>query len=917
LLPLILGTADDPDLLHQTLYTQPALFAVEVALYQLLTTHGVTPDHLVGHSIGELSAAHAAGILNLTDAALLVTTRARLMQHHSTPGGLMAAINTDEQTIRAALTDRVSIAAVNSPTSTVISGDPDTVTTLTNTFREQGVRTRNLTVSHAFHSHHMDPLLDELTAVANTLTYHPPTIPIISTLTGQPDTDLTDPTYWARQVRGTVRYTDAITHLTTVRTTTYLELGPDPVLAPMTLECLSGVPNGPHEAPSLVTPVMRRDQPETRTVLAVLAQLWVRGTHIEWSDSPALPATGRAVQLPTYTFERERYWLDVGTTVTGSATRHSSEHQLWTAVENQDLATAASVLGVGAADRDALKTLLPTLSAWRRRRHWGYRFAWVPIDEPATGLLTGTWVVASAGRSPSEQILREHGADVVHLDLTAHPDLDRLADRVKEAAAGAAIAGMLLVSDAPDEGAAWQPAGLVSRSVRDAGIDAPLWLVTRGAVTAVGGDEADQRQSRHRTALLEAARSGSGIGLLDLPLRPLDARTGARIAAVLGRESGPDDVAVRTSGSYARRLLPAMLEPEGDEPRPWTAGTVLITEGTHGLGAQVARSLAGAGHLLLTVGGERDEAETEELLSDLRSAGSAVTVVATGLRDPGELQGLVTGLPADRPLTAVVHTTGVKTAEDPSVAVDQAYRLDEATRDRDVAAFIVFSAAADALGLGRPGDVTHLRLSEVVRQRRLAGLPALSVAWGPWTGSVPGSAAGPWDHAGLRALDASHGLPLVWHAAGKGEPDVAVLDLDPALPADDCPPLLGALSEAAQPTGAIEPTGGIDDPRALRRRLALSETAEEREILLLELVRTHAANVLGHSSTDAIDIGSEFLDLGFSSFTALELRNLLAASTGLDLPPVVIFELRTPLALTEFLHTSLTTIPDDLATAGR
>ncbi|WP_433728946.1 SDR family NAD(P)-dependent oxidoreductase [Actinoplanes sp. CA-051413] len=292
LLPLILGTADDPDLLHQTLYTQPALFAVEVALYRLLTARGVTPNYLVGHSIGELSAAHAAGILDLADAAVLVTTRARLMQHHSTPGGLMAAINTDEQTVRAALTDRVHIAAVNSSTSTVISGDPDAVTALADSFREAGIRTRILTVSHAFHSHHMDPLLDELAAVAATLTYHPPTIPIISTLTGSPDTDLTDPGYWARQVRGTVRYADAITHLAD-QVNTYLELGPDAALTPATRETTDHT----------VLPLLRRNHPHGLDV--ALATLHTRG-HIPAPHTP----TGQYVTLPTYAFDRQRYWLD-------------------------------------------------------------------------------------------------------------------------------------------------------------------------------------------------------------------------------------------------------------------------------------------------------------------------------------------------------------------------------------------------------------------------------------------------------------------------------------------------------------------------------------------------------------------------------------------------------------------------------
>ncbi|WP_433728942.1 SDR family NAD(P)-dependent oxidoreductase [Actinoplanes sp. CA-051413] len=308
LLPLILGTADDPDLLHQTLYTQPALFAVEVALYRLLTAHGVTPDHLVGHSIGELSAAHVAGILDLADASVLVTTRARLMQHRSTPGGLMAAVDTDEQTVRAALDGyegRAFVAAVNSATSTVISGDPDTITTLTTLFREQGRRTHTLNVSHAFHSHHMDPLLDELADVAATLTYHQPAIPIVSTLTGQPDTDLTDPAYWTRQLRGTVRYADAVTHLATHQVATYLEVGPDAALTTMTADTLAH-----HELPGTVLPTLHRKQSDAHALHTALATLHARHPAAALPNPPAgTPAAEITPGLPTYPFDHQRYWL--------------------------------------------------------------------------------------------------------------------------------------------------------------------------------------------------------------------------------------------------------------------------------------------------------------------------------------------------------------------------------------------------------------------------------------------------------------------------------------------------------------------------------------------------------------------------------------------------------------------------------
>ncbi|MFV2116856.1 acyltransferase domain-containing protein, partial [Micromonospora sp. LOL_025] len=222
----------DTDEIHQTGYTQPALFAFEVALHRLVESWGIHPDHLAGHSIGELTAAHIAGILDLTDAATLVTARARLMQNLPT-GGAMIAIQATEDQITDHLTDGVSIAAVNTATDLVLSGDETATLTTAETLTTLGHKTKRLTVSHAFHSHLMDPMLDDYRTVAASITHRQPTIPVISTLTGQPLTPTPD--HWVDQVRHTVRFHDAITTLTTTHhVDTFLEIGPDTVLATAT-----------------------------------------------------------------------------------------------------------------------------------------------------------------------------------------------------------------------------------------------------------------------------------------------------------------------------------------------------------------------------------------------------------------------------------------------------------------------------------------------------------------------------------------------------------------------------------------------------------------------------------------------------------------------------------------------------------
>ncbi|TDD64092.1 type I polyketide synthase, partial [Actinomadura rubrisoli] len=295
--------------LDQTRHAQPALFAVEIALYRLLTHHGLRPDYLIGHSIGELAAAHLAGVLTLEDACTLVTARARLMQ--SAPAhGAMAAIQARPDEL--APTPGVTLAAVNAPDSLVVSGDGDAVAELARDWSERGRKTRLLRVSHAFHSDHMDPILAEFRTVAEKLTYHPPAIPVVSNLDGEIVTGF-NAGYWVRQLREAVRFGDGVVTLAGLGVTTWVEAGPDTALIPL-------VAAGATE-PVLVGP-LRRGRPEARSYARALAVAHAHGAELDWAA--LLPGTGR-VDLPTYAFERTKHWLrgtgggDVGGAGLGAA----------------------------------------------------------------------------------------------------------------------------------------------------------------------------------------------------------------------------------------------------------------------------------------------------------------------------------------------------------------------------------------------------------------------------------------------------------------------------------------------------------------------------------------------------------------------------------------------------------------------
>ncbi|MDX2698528.1 SDR family NAD(P)-dependent oxidoreductase, partial [Streptomyces ipomoeae] len=285
---------NDPDgWLDRTLYTQTGLFAVETALYRLVESWGVRPDQVAGHSIGELTAAHIAGVLDLEDAAKLVAARARLMQ--SLPaGGSMITTTAPAETVAGLLTERTAVAAYNSPTNTVISGDADDIAAIRDTLIEQGYRARELKVSHAFHSPLMDPIPDEFAAVAETVTYRQPEIPLVTAAEGDPLTA----GYWARHIRETVHFERAVRILADHGTTTYLEVGPTPHLTPAVNDTLDT---------ATCVPTLSAKDSEARTLLTALATLHTRGIPLDW---PALLSGGRHVDLPTYAFQHRRYWLD-------------------------------------------------------------------------------------------------------------------------------------------------------------------------------------------------------------------------------------------------------------------------------------------------------------------------------------------------------------------------------------------------------------------------------------------------------------------------------------------------------------------------------------------------------------------------------------------------------------------------------
>ncbi|WP_425454844.1 type I polyketide synthase [Actinokineospora cianjurensis] len=795
--------------LDRTESAQPALFALEVALFRLVESWGVTPDYLVGHSIGELAAAHVSGILSLDDACTLVAARARLMGALS-PGGAMLAVEISESELAEQFPDGlpagVDLAAVNSDRSIVVSGDRGIVEVLDRSFVEQSRRVKRLVVSHAFHSHLMDPMLGEFEQVVRGLSFGEPAIPMVATSAGDPST----PEYWVRQVRETVRFAGAVTTLAAKGVVRFVEIGPDGVLSAAVRDQVPG---------AVVIPLQRAGRDGVETWWRGLAQAFVSGAPIAW------PEPGNRVDLPTYAFQRTHFWP----------------------VTTTDLR---------------------------------YRVTWKPTRATTT-TLTGTWCVIaddpdSAQAAWCAQALRGHGAT-----LTDDP-----------ARADAVISLRTSTEDHPDH-------PVLTRGLADT-LDLlradgpPIWLLTQGAVAVdepLANPLAAPLLALGRVAALEHPRRWGGS--IDLPAALDDAAAG-RLAA--GLRSGEDQLAIRESGLFARRLTtsPAEAAP------PWRPqGTVLVTGGTGALGRHVARWLVerGAEHIVLA---SRRAAGAEDLARELEAGGTRITLAACDVSDPVAL----TALLAEHPPRSVFHAAGSGNHA-PIADADLAHFA--ATLDAKVAGARVLAALPDLdrLVLFSSVSATWGSGSQSAYSVANAALDALaeasggtSIAWGPWAGPGMAGADSTADYLrkrGLNPLDPAVAIAALAQAVDQRDTCVTVADINwerfvPSFTSARPQHLFDDL--VATPTPATEPSSA---PRFDH----LSE--EDLRRTLLDLVRTNAAAVLGHSDRAAVKPQSAFADLGFDSLTAVELRDRLVAATGLELATTIVFDHPTPVAMAEHL----------------
>ncbi|HEY1971728.1 MAG TPA: beta-ketoacyl synthase N-terminal-like domain-containing protein, partial [Pseudonocardia sp.] len=828
---------------------QPALWAVMVSLAAVWEAAGVLPDAVVGHSQGEIAAAVVAGSLSLEDAARIVALRSRALIALSGRGGMLSVAEpvavVENRLARCAFPDgQVSVAAVNGPRATVVSGDLDALAALLADCERDAVRARMLPVDYASHGPQVDQLREEILDRLGGVVPRPARVPMVSAMTGEflegPELEAG---YWYASLRSSVEFSRAVEVLDRAGHGVFIEVSPHPVMTASitaTLENLAD-PDDPQAlarpAP-IVTGSLRRDDGGPARLLASLAEVHVRGVAVDWSTLvPAAPI----VELPTYAFQRQRYWpkpvpASVGP---GGGTGSVAEARFWSAVEAGDVDGLSRALSV---DGTTLGELVPALASWRQREReesltadWRYRISWVPVRDPATVTLSGTWLLVVGAELVGSDLVRagaralsERGAQVLlaevapgavtrsSLAATVGGAFGPVPDGVSAQPEVAGVLSFLGLDESPLADRPVVPSGVAAtlgllQALGDLGTSAPLWVLTQGAVTAGAAElPANPIQAQvwglGRTAGVEHPDRWGG--LVDLP-PVLDERAMARLAAAIADPS-EDQVAIRGSGLLARRLVRAAARRAG--AGNWTPrGTVLLTGASGAIGPDLAAWLTDVGvpHAVLVSRRGPGTPGAAALAAILARAGSAVTMVACDVVDREALAGLLAWLPSVAPpLSAVIHAAvAVELTALEDAGVDElalvlgakvagARHLDELTTDLDLDAFVLFSSITATWGVAEHGAyaAANAHIDALAENRRARGLPATSVAWGVWSSggrfddSPAPEPAGPerprsliperLRRQGLRLLDPERALAVLGQVLADDETVLSVADVD-------------------------------------------------------------------------------------------------------------------------------------------
>ncbi|EFQ97955.1 L-aminoadipate-semialdehyde dehydrogenase large subunit [Nannizzia gypsea CBS 118893] len=853
-------------LLDRTDFTQAALFALEVSLWNLWQSWGVQPDFLLGHSVGEIAAAHVSGILSLSDACRLVSMRGSLMQALPSKGKMASleasSFEVEEIINELSQRDKVEIAGYNTPSQIVISGDTDAVETVSAHVFNMGRKTKVLDTSHAFHSGHMNGMLDAFRVALEGLQFNPAKIPIISSMTGSlaASGELQCAEYWVKQARHAVRFSDAFHELTQQGANIFLEIGPSSTLCGLGAACFS---NASQISMALWLPSLKPRTDDVSVIQNSVHELHTRHVPINWAEY-FKPFDCQRVNLPTYAFQRVPYQPTKKVSWLNGIAQNGEPQGVVNGVENM-----------------MFEMNWHQVHSDKAKPHgtWGL-----------LALSDGTTWVKSA-----HSALESSGVQLVHI-----------ANLEEAKPLNGVLAFWDSDADVVQKAHSFTAAALAHlQNASKFGFTAPIVWVTRHAVGAGASDQPVGIGAGPLWGLMRATRSEHPE--LNLRLIDVDDETSLTTLGTALAVDNQAEVSIRKGQLLVPHLERASLvSAPAEKPLLRTNGAVLVTGGLGDLGGRVSRRLVschGVRDLVLLSRNGKESARTDAFVAELAKLGANITIVRGDVADLSSLKAAMQIFTTDRPLRGVIHAAGVvdsgvlssltpeKCATTFAPKVDGLWNLHRLTKDMDLDVFMMFSSISGIMGL--PGLANYAAANSFIDAlaylRRSQGLPATSVAYGVWGGdgmatTLVSTTRNHLSQLGLGFLEPEDGLKLFEQAIQRGQAltIAAVLDLERLKSYYEeqggIPPFLRSVM------GEQKVKSSVNSDVNLQDMLARS-APEQHGSVVLQVVRKAIAKALGYTEMDDIDARKPLKELGIDSLTAILVRNHLATLTGMTLPP--------------------------------
>lgn len=962
-------------LLDETAYTQPALFALEYALYKLWQSWGVQPAVVMGHSVGEYVAACVAGVFSLEDGLKLIAARGRLMQALPANGMMAVVMASPEQVaekiapycadISLAQETLVSIAAINGPKSVVLSGKRQMVEAICQSLKASGVKTKPLTVSHAFHSPLMAPMMEEFAAVAKTVNYALPQIKLISNVTGKlASEEVANAEYWCNHVLQPVLFDRGMQTLMQQKSNVLLEIGPKPTLLVMGRQCLSEA-----EVEKLVwLPSLRQGQSDWQQLLQSLGELYVQGVAIDWKGFDR-DYIRKRVALPTYPFQEQRYWVELADHQPAHAgipainiAQTPMLHLLQQGEIQQLTEQVTKTANLSADEQEFLPKLLEVLMKHHKQQSiaasiqdWFHEIEWQPKERQITAVdkkpQIRTWLVLADIGGVGQtlvQHLRKQGNSCIlvypgesyqskgdstwFINPSSTADFERLLNEVK-AGSQSQLQGVIHLWNLDTATSEVTIAELEKSQVLGCGsvlslmqalihqsyIDSPrLWLVTRGAQPVQTLPEVTQASLWGMGKVVALEHPELFGGMVDLSPKPTSEEISLLLSEIADAQ-GEDHLTYRGGQRYVARLVRKQLPSTSESCSISPDSTYLITGGLGALGLKVAEWLVGQGARQLVLTGRRQPtAEAQTAIAHLEKMGATILAAQADVTQEQDLLQLLEKVRATMPpLAGIIHAAGVVGYETlqslqwgslEAVLRPKAigtWLLHQLTQNIKLDFFVVFSSIASVWGSRGQAHyaAANAFLDSFAHYRQGQGMPTLSVNWGPWAdGGMASDEAQSWlSRMGIGILQPEQALTALGLLLGSNTVQATVAEVDW--------PLFKGLYEARGRQTLLEEMSVQPSDDNQQQSTATSALVAELEAapvgdaraMLTAYLQSEVGKVLGFEASQLANPEQGFLDMGMDSLMAIDLKNRLDKSLRTTLPSTITFECPTIVDLVKYL----------------